>query len=211
MADMNYYFQLTFTSDLLDDVLAAASKVATVSPDPGTSVESKLDALATMLQDIFCVDEVDLLAPDRAVDFFAIEGRAWGKFTDATRTFLEYFAALGGDGCLDCEDESYDLSRYRFGNGKMTFHRGEISFPTDPFEKPTVYVATLTTKHGVDISVHRSEAGAEEAVHEYVSYWWDEEMGEAEMPADHKAAVDAYFDAVGEREFYDIETSPLMA
>ena len=66
--------------------------------------------------------------------------------------------------------------------------------------RQTVYVIVWTHRHGEDISVFASEAGAENYRQETAADQWDEEMGDDVKPDEPKMAADAYFEVMGERE-----------
>jgi hypothetical protein len=62
--------------------------------------------------------------------------------------------------------------------------------------------------HGTDVTVHRSREGALAKVDQFVSDWWDTEMGEDEpMPEDPAAARQAYFEAVGDENYLITDTA----
>jgi hypothetical protein len=66
-------------------------------------------------------------------------------------------------------------------------------------EKQTVYITTVHHKHGEDTWVNATEAGAKEALYEYVKEWWDELWEDIcyedapPIPEDRDAAIAAYF------------------
>lgn len=59
-----------------------------------------------------------------------------------------------------------------------------------------VWVLTIEHRHGVSVSAHRSESGAEAALFGYVEEEWKVEMDDRPMPESQGEAVDLYFDAV---------------
>jgi hypothetical protein len=72
----------------------------------------------------------------------------------------------------------------------------------------TVFVLNIDHKHGTNASVHRSAAGAKQALHEFAAEWWDDDGPGGLIPTDADAAIDAYF-AHNERESYEITEAPL--
>jgi hypothetical protein len=84
-----------------------------------------------------------------------------------------------------------------------------ISAPAQDAILPTsVHVLTIEHKHGENVSVHRTAAGAQEKLHGYVIEWWEHEISDEPMPEDAEEAIKAYFDQV-DHEFNSIVESQL--
>ena len=80
-------------------------------------------------------------------------------------------------------------------------------------EQEHVAVLIISHRHGDIVSVHRTLAGAQRALHAYVAMWWDDELKDASetpepMPDDEAEAITRYFEVV-EDETYSIELQPL--
>lgn len=72
-------------------------------------------------------------------------------------------------------------------------------------EQTGLVALVIDTPHGTNVTVHRTREGALAKVDQFVSEWWDTEMGEDDpMPADPAVARQAYFENVG-TESYVIE------
>jgi len=75
---------------------------------------------------------------------------------------------------------------------------------------PQIYTALITHKHGVDVYTHSTRRGRDDAVYDFVTDWWDDEMGDTPLPESKGEAVRLYFEE-NESEFcdseqYDLET-----
>lgn len=83
---------------------------------------------------------------------------------------------------------------------------GRIVDALDTANKPdgwhhTVHVLMID-HDGIDSSVHRTEAGAWDALYEYVTEWWDTEHRDGTpIPTDRNAAIDAYFEHVDDEDY----------
>ena len=72
-----------------------------------------------------------------------------------------------------------------------------------------VFVATYEHRHGADIQVFATGAGAEQYRQTIASEWWDDEMkGDTEKPTNPEELADVYFDYMIDRdrgEFFSVE------
>ncbi len=73
----------------------------------------------------------------------------------------------------------------------------------EPQVPEKVFVAVIETDRGTVVSVHRTDAGANEAIYDYVVKNWGEYMGNAPMPESHEDAINEFFD--GETDIYKVE------
>jgi len=75
----------------------------------------------------------------------------------------------------------------------------------------TVWVLSVTHKHGTNISVHRNQEGALNSLASYVAGEWSQEMPHgAILPEDDGAAIEAYFAHESHGEYYSIEECQLQ-
>lgn len=72
-----------------------------------------------------------------------------------------------------------------------------------------VYVLTISHRHGVNVTVHKTAEGARAKLLEYVREEWAGEMEGEVIPTDSDEAIDAYFD--NGHEEYDCTESTLQA
>lgn len=68
--------------------------------------------------------------------------------------------------------------------------------------KQTVFIATISHKHGTNVYVAHSKKELEEKVFIYVSEEW-EQFVETEIPKNHKRAIKKYFDCADGSEFIE--------
>lgn len=74
-----------------------------------------------------------------------------------------------------------------------------------------VWVLAISHRHGTDVSVHRSEAGALDNLFSYVGDWWENDAPREEViPHDRGEAIDRYFELVTD-EFYSLEATELLS
>lgn len=83
--------------------------------------------------------------------------------------------------------------------------------------RPTIFVLTISHRHGGDIYVHQTREGAERNLEGYCRMWWeeaawnDEDDGEDPAePEDPTELITRYFSLM-EDESYSIEEEPLGA
>lgn len=84
--------------------------------------------------------------------------------------------------------------------------------PDAKYEGPTIWIATVTHRSGVNIYAATTEELAYEEVYGYVALEWDTEVPTSmeTMPEDHREAVEMYFELV-DTEFYDIGTATVRS
>lgn len=75
-----------------------------------------------------------------------------------------------------------------------------------------VFVLQVSHRFGLDVWAAQSFEAAREALYEYVAEYWDEATDEtdAPIPEDHDKAIEAYFEAMGERESWEITETELL-
>lgn len=71
-----------------------------------------------------------------------------------------------------------------------------------------VWVLAISHRHGMNFSVHQTEAEAKDEALAYVEEWWPKEFRNLTMPSDPDAAVAEYFERM-ESEWCQIESCPL--
>lgn len=67
-----------------------------------------------------------------------------------------------------------------------------------------VNVGVLHHGHGFDVFVGWTEDEVMDKVYGYVKEWWDDFCPEQDLPEDRNKAILAYFEAAGEKEFFDM-------
>ena len=67
-------------------------------------------------------------------------------------------------------------------------------------QKQIVWVLFIEHRHGTDTSVHTTREAAGDALYEYVSEWWNEEMWPELVPEDKDQAIMEYFDRMQDTE-----------
>ena len=79
-----------------------------------------------------------------------------------------------------------------------------------PAVPSSVVVVTIDYRHGTSTSAYRSDAGAERALHEHASTWWDELAPDpGPMPTEPAAAIEEYFRR-HPSDFYTTETVEVL-
>lgn len=76
----------------------------------------------------------------------------------------------------------------------------------------TLHVLTIEHRHGANVHVHATEAGANATLHKYVCNWWQDAVvrqGVGVMPSDPQEAIDVYFDAMQHSEYYTLTETTL--
>lgn len=67
-----------------------------------------------------------------------------------------------------------------------------------------VHVLSIVHRHGTNLTVHATRAGARKELHGYVADSWDEVWLGEPAPTDQDEAIDRYFDRardIGEEDF----------
>ena len=72
-----------------------------------------------------------------------------------------------------------------------------------------MWVLMVEHRHGTDVSIHRTEQGAKDALTVYVDYWWGREFPGAAAPADDNERVTEYFERIHD-EFHTINEAPVL-
>lgn len=62
----------------------------------------------------------------------------------------------------------------------------------------TIYVATISHRHGMNILIENSRKKLDKEIYEYVSENWSELNEGPEMPRDAQDAISHYFESVGD-------------
>ena len=77
----------------------------------------------------------------------------------------------------------------------------------------TIYVLTIEHRHGTNISVHQTRAGAEASLDEYVREYWHELSRERppEMPKAAEERIEIYFEDHPQNETFDIVECEVQA
>lgn len=65
--------------------------------------------------------------------------------------------------------------------------------------KGTAWAAVIETEHGTNVSVRATRDAALDEVAAYADYWWDEEMGGADMPTGRDEKIEAYFEQMADK------------
>ena len=74
--------------------------------------------------------------------------------------------------------------------------------------KPEVlYILRIEHRHGEDMSIYRTEAGAHKALAEYCREWWDEVSDDDMPPDDDEKVIDEYFNNDCCGEHWSIDSS----
>lgn len=72
-----------------------------------------------------------------------------------------------------------------------------------------VFVLTIEHKHGSDSWVATDQDALTGCLYDFVSSWWEQELGDIPMPDDHDEAIQQYFTAMGGIEFRTVTTAKI--
>jgi len=67
---------------------------------------------------------------------------------------------------------------------------------TKPIEMIPLWVAVVSNKYGVNSYVAVSEEVLRDEIFEYVKSWWQDELGNLQIPQDRDEAIETYFGKV---------------
>jgi hypothetical protein len=76
--------------------------------------------------------------------------------------------------------------------------------------RETIYILTINHRHGSNISAHKSQEGALNALAQYVAQEWEQEMPEGRsIPENEGDAIESYFSRMEDQESFGIEETEL--
>lgn len=73
-----------------------------------------------------------------------------------------------------------------------------------------VTILTIDHRHGSNVYVCRNEDVAEQELLTFVKEWWDEIPGMEDMPSDPWEAINAYFEAHADDEWYSMDSEDVI-
>jgi hypothetical protein len=112
----------------------------------------------------------------------------------------------GGVAQIDHVSEGVEVAIVDFDNAEAEGKSGKHKLAywigralKDEGKPTTVHVAMINHKHGTDLYAALTREELDRQLYEYVVQWWEAEGFEGKIPADHKEAVEAYFEAMSEQ------------
>jgi hypothetical protein len=76
-------------------------------------------------------------------------------------------------------------------------------------EKLPVWILRISHRHGSDVTVHRTQDGAMDALYQYVYQWWSSEGLRGRCPENRDRAIARYFEAQAD-EYWDLDAGELQ-